>query len=96
LINADGSGLRALTPEHGSYGFLSWAPDSRAIAFASEGGDVYSVSIDGASFTNLTNSASIERSPQWLPDGSRIAYVSDENGPFNIYTMTPQGSHHTR
>lgn len=96
LIDSDGTGLRALTPEHGTFTFPSWSPDSKAIVFASEDGDIHLASIDGGPITNLTNSPSKDISPQWAPDGSTIFYVSDADGHFNVYTMKPDGTHQAR
>jgi Tol biopolymer transport system component len=31
------------------------------------------------------------QSPSWSPDGGRIAFVSDQDGPLNIYTMRAEG-----
>ncbi len=96
VIYADGTGLRALTPEHGTSRLSNWSPDSRAIVFGSEDGDIYSVGIADPRLINLTNSPSSEISPQWSPDGSRIAYASDSDGPFNIYTMNRDGTEPVR
>lgn len=32
------------------------------------------------------------QSPSWSPDGGRIAFVSGQDGPLNIYTMRTDGT----
>jgi TolB protein len=44
------------------------------------------------SATNLTRKpTSHQRYPSWSPDGSRIAFTSDRNGAYNLYTMDTLG-----
>ena len=42
--------------------------------------------------TRLTNSASIDTSPSFSPDGRRIAFESDRGGRQQIYVMNADGS----
>src|SRR5262245_42386469 len=43
--------------------------------------------------TNLTRSPkSEERYPCWSPDGKRIAFISDRDGPPNLYVMDADGT----
>ena len=36
------------------------------------------------------------QTPSWSPDGGRIAFVSDQDGPLNIYTMRADGKGQVR
>lgn len=56
--------------------------------------DIYVMDEDGSAETNLTAApTSTEIEPAASPDGSRIAYASDQAGPgWDIYTMLPDGS----
>ncbi len=48
---------------------------------------------DGTDQRSLTNSPGVqEGSPNWSPDGGRIAFTSDRDGDFEVYTMRPNGS----
>ncbi len=46
---------------------------------------------DGSNQTRLTNTAAIDRHPEWSPDGTRITFVSFLNGPSEIYSMNTDG-----
>jgi Tol biopolymer transport system component len=46
---------------------------------------------DGTSVTNLTNHPANDGNIAWSPDGSRVAFVSDRDGNFEIYTIDATG-----
>ncbi len=50
--------------------------------------EIYLSSSDGSDQLNLTQSPSVNLSPQWSPDGGRIAYVRDGR----LWTMSSDGS----
>jgi dipeptidyl aminopeptidase/acylaminoacyl peptidase len=73
-MNADGSGLRQLTPSDGLDGFQPvWSPDGTKIAFLTNR-DIYVMNPDGSGVSRLTNDATIEFAPVWSPDGTKIAF----------------------
>jgi len=39
----------------------------------------------------LTNNQADDFQPAWSPDGSRLAFVSDREGNFEIYVMSADG-----
>jgi hypothetical protein len=47
---------------------------------------------DGSGKTNLTNNRAMDEYPQWSPDGTKIAFMSDRDGVIEIYTMDADGS----
>ena len=47
---------------------------------------------DGSGKTNLTKSPDDEIDPSWAPDGTKIAFSSDRDYDYDIYTMDADGS----
>ena len=53
-------------------------------------GEIVTVPAEKGDVRNLTETtAAHERSPAWSPDGTKIAYVSDESGEYQLYVRTP-------
>ncbi|MBE7556614.1 MAG: PD40 domain-containing protein [Anaerolineales bacterium] len=52
---------------------------------------IYVVPFDGGEATRLTNHES-DRSPDFSPDGSQLAYMSTQGGNWDIYTINTAGS----
>ena len=71
--------MSAMTP------YPDWSPDGEQIAFMSirDGNpDVFTVTVNRAHLTKLTNSAMAERRPSWSSDGEKIAFsrkMADES-----------------
>jgi WD40-like Beta Propeller Repeat len=99
--NADGTGLRQITP----YGLPnshdnvaeSWSPDGSAILFASEHGSLFVVHPDGTGVREITldtgGGFSFASTPGWSPDGTRIVFslFLRETGQVDIYTARSDG-----
>lgn len=48
-------------------------------------GEIFTVPVDEGSWRNITNSPGVaDRHPVWSPDGSRIAWFSDEGGEYGL------------
>jgi TolB protein len=103
VVNADGTGLRQLTPPGPDY--LSrpvWSPDGREIAFdgiSLANGSVGISVVDALSGTvrNLSSAARWEDSPAWSPDGRLLAFTSrPRQGVSEIWVMTPAGNERRR
>ena len=51
---------------------------------------------DGTGQTRLTNNSAIDDGPAWSPDGTKIAFTSDRDGNYEIYSMNADGTGQTR
>ena len=51
---------------------------------------------DGSGQSNRTQSTGSDADPTWSPDGTKIAFHSNRDGNFEIYTMNADGSNQVR
>jgi TolB protein len=84
VINADGTGLTALTPPGQRDLNPAWAPDGRHIAFDSDrldptgdGGDIFLMNADGTNVEALTGRDEGADEVAFSPDAKRIVYSAD-------------------
>lgn len=111
LIRPDGSGLRRLAPTRRfDEGYAAWAPGSRVLVFQRTADcesledysdcrlDVWRVHLDGSHLKRLTDSGGYAGGATWSPDGTRIAYTSDDGDPGygDVFVMDRDGSNQTR
>jgi len=54
--------------------------------------DVYRVQVDGSGLTQLTGGPGNSGLPTWSADGSAIAFLTDREGQWAVWTMRPDGS----
>ena len=69
------------------------SPDGKRIVFDLLG-DIYTMPIEGSggtTATRLTSGPAFDMQPRFSPDGKRIAFTSDRDGLWNIWTMDPDG-----
>jgi Tol biopolymer transport system component len=102
VVNADGSGLTNVT--HGAVSAFgpTLSPEGSNVAFGvfESGGQVsniYTARADGSELRRLTNNTPGRGSVSaaWSPDGSLIAYISNQDGYGDIHVMRPDGSNQT-
>jgi Tol biopolymer transport system component len=90
----DGSSRSIVVDDAAGEGDPGWSPDGM-VAFGSDrDGDqeVYVVPVEGGDPVNLSLSpSSTDRQPDWSPDGSRIAFISDRLGSHDLFTMGADG-----
>lgn len=64
---------------------IDLAPEGERVVLAARG-DIFTLPAKQGITYNLTHSSDAhDRHPQWSPDGKWIAYLSDQNGEFNIW-----------
>ena len=66
-------------------------PTTQQIAFQSarDGNfEIYTMDISGFNQVNLTQHGSIDKYPQFSPDGSKLVFASDRQGDYDIFIMT--------
>jgi TolB protein len=98
LVNANGSGLRQLTPPGGG-SFAAWSPDNRTIVYvALAGNTTVLVTLDtrgSARPRRLTAKDGYQ--PSWSPDGRRIAFTGRrDTGDWQVYVIDRDGRHEHR
>jgi Tol biopolymer transport system component len=54
--------------------------------------DLYVIRSDGTGLVRLTHDEAKDRFPTWSPDGSEILFYSNRKGPFEAWTIRPDGS----
>ncbi len=68
------------------------SPDGKRVAFGARG-DIFTVPATSGITRNLTESSDAhDRNVKWSPDGKYLAYLSDQNGEFEIYIQKQDGS----
>ena len=92
VVNVDGSGLvRVADPQF----VTGWSPDGRQLLLGNDGdGDfeIFALNLDGSGVTQLTNNSANDGSGRWSPDGTRIAFSSNRDGPdLDIFVMRANG-----
>ena len=69
-------------------------PDNRYLYIHTVGGntDIYSSNETGANLVRLTAAITTETAPQLSPNRDFVAYASNADGQFQLYTMSRDGS----
>jgi Tol biopolymer transport system component len=89
----DRSGRRTEAAPPDPYASFRLSPDEREIAFdAGVPEDVWRFEFARGVRTKVTFDASRDVIPLWSPDGSRLAFMSNRNGTFQIYVTDADGS----
>src|SRR6185312_7447452 len=79
--------------EVGSYMNVDISPDGHTLAFDLLG-DLYYVSASGGKAKRFTRGIALHLRPVWSPDGSKIAYITDESGTMQLSVSNLTGRYH--
>jgi dipeptidyl aminopeptidase/acylaminoacyl peptidase len=92
--------VNSVTPTQSAGDSLMGVIPAGLLAFTSsheELGDLYLIRTDGSGQARLfDDNLSLSLSPAWSPDGSKLAFVSNRDGNFEIYTVNADGAQPTR
>jgi Tol biopolymer transport system component len=101
LMDAAGGDQQRLTEHPRDDYWPTWSPDGSRLAFASERSgnfDIYCMDVQAAlegagetALRQLTQGRASDLEPAWSPDGARIAFMSDRDGNWEIYTIDVEG-----
>ncbi|WP_394748919.1 DUF5050 domain-containing protein [Spongiimicrobium salis] len=98
MMNADGSNQTQIKSLKGTNPYFT--PDGNRLVFSWEFEDKRSAisiaDLNGKNITRLTHHDGEEWHPEVSPDGTRIAFMSNRDGNFEIYVMNIDGSHQKR
>lgn len=96
VVNADGTGLRQITPTAIGAFSAQWSPDGHLIAFSSGGQpQTWVVRPDGTGLTRVTSPASgyVSLTPVWSPDSTKLLFNrGNGRGQTSLWTANTDGS----
>jgi hypothetical protein len=93
VVPATGGEPREITPTGPSY-WHGWSPDDKTLIYCAKRNgnfDVYAIPAAGGTETRLTDAEGLDDGCEFTPDGSRIYFHSERNGPAKIWRMNPDG-----
>ena len=95
-LNADGTGLIALTSNLEEERAPSWSPDGTKIVFmARHGGtdfEICTMDADGSNVAQLTNNSVTDATPTFSPDGQKIVFHRLVGVTFQLFQMNADGT----
>ena len=95
VINADGTGFSVLTDGKANYAFPSWSHDGRELVYRRGGPKGNSIEVlELATRTQRVLAAGTAHYnfPAWSPTENRIAFTSDVDGDYEVYSINADGS----
>ncbi len=97
VMNADGTDQRRLLAESpGTSAGVAWSPDGQLLALTrkigEQGADVFLHDAEGELVRRLTDDAAYNGSPVFSPDGSHLAFYSDDGEASRLVIMSADGA----
>ena len=96
VMDSDGNNIFKLTEGNNP----SWSPDSTRVTFDRRNEEHHSqihvINVNSHEIENVTRDLRNASSPVWSPNGRKIAYVSPEDGFYQIYLMNADGKNRER
>jgi len=97
IVNADGTGLRQVTPAGLGAESAQWSPDGRQIAFSSNrqaNPQVWVVHPDGSGLKGITSAAdgSTSTFPVWSPDSAKLLFERVNRSANALWTVNADGT----
>ena len=91
------SSVTPVSVELGTAASPALSPDGQQIAFHgaiadADAHDIYLVSSTGGRARQITTHPARDSGPVWAPDGTRIYFVSNRTGTFEVHSMRPDGT----
>jgi Tol biopolymer transport system component len=83
------------SPDSGHSYLHTWTPDGKSLVFTGQRNnqyDIWSVNIATKKETQLTNTPTLDDSPEYTPDGKWIYFNSVRTGTMKLWRMKPDGS----
>jgi serine/threonine protein kinase len=70
------------------------SPDGRLVSvdIREQGGQIWVYDLARGTLTRLTFEGNINQTPAWTPDGKRVAFQSNKEGPINLFWLLADGS----
>ena len=96
VMQADGTGARAILQTPFDEGGPAFSPDGRQIAFDTDRDgnfEIYVVNLDGGGLRRVTNHPGRDVAPAWSPDGATLVFMSDRaRAEFDIFQVNADGT----
>lgn len=97
VVSAQGGKATRVGRGLGSAADPAWSPDAKLIVYTyrqpgSEIRELWLIRPDGTGRRQLTTLKAVSITPAWSPDGSRIAFATDADGSYDIYTIGVDGN----
>ena len=89
-VSRNGTEQPLAAPAH-AYDSPRISPDGKQVAVSAEG-QIWIYDLSRQTLTRLTFEGNANNRPVWTPDGKRIAFYSDKEGPLNIFWQLADGS----